>query len=44
MITHSDRFVLVDAQARIRGYYHGTEEESVQRLLADLEMLRKRGG
>jgi protein SCO1/2 len=44
MITHSDRFVLVDSQARIRGYYHGTEEESVDRLLADLDTLRKRGG
>jgi protein SCO1/2 len=39
MITHSDRFVLVDARGRIRGYYHGTEEESVERLVADVERL-----
>ncbi len=41
LITHSDRFVILDPQARIRGYYHGTEEDSVRRLAADLErMLR----
>jgi protein SCO1 len=39
LITHSDRFVLVDRQARIRGYYHGTESESVRRLLEDIEGL-----
>ncbi len=37
LITHSDRFVLVDRQGRIRGYYHGLEEDDVDRLLADLE-------
>jgi len=37
LITHSDRFVLVDRQGRIRGYYHGLEEEDVDRLLRDLE-------
>jgi protein SCO1/2 len=42
MITHSDRFVLVDARGRIRGYYHGTDEESVERLLADLGALQGR--
>ena len=41
MITHSDRFVLVDRRGRIRGYYHGTEDESVARLLDDLAKLRK---
>ncbi len=40
LITHSDRFVLVDGDLQIRGYYHGTEEESVQRLLADVQTLR----
>lgn len=39
LITHSDRFVLVDRQGRIRGYYHGTEPESVEVLLGDLERL-----
>lgn len=40
LITHSDRFVLVDPEGRIRGYYHGTDEESVARLVQDLESLR----
>jgi len=38
-IIHSDRFVLVDRQGRIRGYYHGTEEEGVAQLLKDLKKL-----
>ncbi len=40
LITHSDRFVLVDAQLNIRGYYHGTDDESVQQLLKDLKTLK----
>jgi protein SCO1/2 len=39
-ITHSDRFVLVDAQLRIRGYYHGTEDEGLAALERDLHALR----
>jgi protein SCO1/2 len=38
-ITHSDRFVLVDPQLRIRGYYHGTDPESVARLEEDMKLL-----
>jgi protein SCO1 len=44
LITHSDRFVLVDPAGRIRGYYHGAEEESVARLVADLARLRSGAG
>ncbi|MGH9868892.1 MAG: SCO family protein [Candidatus Polarisedimenticolia bacterium] len=40
-VTHSERFVLVDPAGRIRGYYHGTDEDSVRRLAEDLETLRK---
>jgi protein SCO1/2 len=39
MITHSDRFVLVDASGRLRAYYHGTESAAVQQILRDLPML-----
>lgn len=39
-ITHSDRFVLVDRQLRIRGYYHGTEAPDVARLARDALALR----
>lgn len=34
-IAHSDRFVLVDREGRIRGYYRGTDDESVERLRVD---------
>ncbi len=36
---HSSRFVLVDRQARIRGYYHSNEDESLQRLRRDARVL-----
>ncbi len=39
LITHSDRFVLVDRQARIRGYYHGSDREAVAALVDDIEAL-----
>ena len=39
-ITHSDRFVLVDRQLRIRGYYHGTDAADVARLARDAVALR----
>ena len=38
-IIHSNRFVLVDRQARIRGYYDGTDAESVKLLLRDIKKL-----
>ncbi len=36
---HSDRFILVDRQGRIRGYYNGTDEKQVARLIADIRRL-----
>jgi protein SCO1/2 len=39
-ITHSDRFVLVDRELRIRGYYHGGDAEDVERLAGDATALR----
>jgi cytochrome oxidase Cu insertion factor (SCO1/SenC/PrrC family) len=41
LITHSDRFVLIDPEGTIRGYYHGTDEEAVDRLIEDLRRLRR---
>lgn len=41
-ILHSDRFVLVDRQGRIRGYYHGTDDESVAQLGRDAVALAAR--
>jgi protein SCO1/2 len=44
LITHSDRFVLVDGSLRIRGYYHGTEPDAVERVLEDLGRLGESPG
>jgi len=38
-ILHSTRFVLVDSQGRIRGYYDGFDEESMKKLEQDLRAL-----
>ena len=35
-ITHSPRFILVDAQSKIRGYYDGTSDDDVRKLLLDV--------
>jgi cytochrome oxidase Cu insertion factor (SCO1/SenC/PrrC family) len=39
LITHSDRFVLLDRDLHIRGYYHGTDEASVAQLQRDIREL-----
>lgn len=41
LITHSDRFVLVDRQLRIRGYYRPVEEGARDRLLGDVRALMR---
>ncbi len=38
-IIHSGRFALVDRQARIRGYYHGTDWASLERLKENVKIL-----
>jgi protein SCO1/2 len=38
-IAHSTRFVLVDKEGEIRGYYSGTEDDDMQRLSADARKL-----
>jgi len=38
-ITHSSRFVLVDRQGQIRGYYSGVDEEELKRLSEDVKTL-----
>lgn len=39
VIAHSDRFVLVDAAGRIRGYYDSNDPRALDELLADLRRL-----
>ena len=41
MIAHSPRFVLVDKEARIRGYYDSRELEAFVRLQNDIDTLVK---
>lgn len=43
LITHSDRFVLVDENSQIRGYYRGTDDDVVARLKDDLDRLKRHG-
>jgi protein SCO1/2 len=38
-ILHSTRFVLVDGEGRIRGYYDGEDEKAMGRLVRDLKAL-----
>jgi protein SCO1 len=38
---HSGAFLLIDKEGRLRGKYDGTVEEDVNRLLADIDRLRK---
>jgi protein SCO1 len=38
---HTENFVLVDPQHRLRGFYDGTSEQDVDRLISDLRKLLK---
>ena len=38
---HSGAFLLIDKSGRIRGKYDGTKEEDVNRLIGDIEKLRR---
>ncbi|MEE4166853.1 MAG: SCO family protein [Desulfocapsaceae bacterium] len=40
---HSGSFCLVDQSGRIRGYYRGTEKESVDQLIVDIKRLLNEG-
>jgi protein SCO1/2 len=39
-ILHQGFFILIDKQKRIRGIYNGLKDEDVQRLIADVKILR----
>lgn len=38
---HTENFVLVDKEKRIRGFYDGTNTESVDQLIEDIEILQQ---
>jgi protein SCO1/2 len=43
VMTHSTRFILVDRQGKIRGYYDSEGEESLKKLLKDVRWLLRPG-
>jgi len=40
-LQHSTRFVLVDQQSRIRGYYDTSESQTIPRLISDIYALAR---
>ena len=38
---HTENFILIDKKKRIRGFYDGTDSEEIERLLDDIEILKK---
>ncbi len=40
-MVHTENFMLIDKKRQIRGFYDGTNEEDIDRLLNDLEILKK---
>ena len=38
---HTENFILVDKERRIRGTYNGTSKEEIERLMADLRILQQ---
>jgi len=38
---HTENFVLIDPQQRIRGYYDGTQREDMNKILSDIDILRQ---
>lgn len=40
-MVHTENFMLIDKKRQIRGYYDGTKKDEIQRLLKDIETLKK---
>ena len=40
-MVHTENFVLVDPQKRVRGFYDGTKKEEITRLIDDIRQLEK---
>lgn len=38
---HTENFILVDKQKRIRGFYDGTDVDAIEELLQDIEILKR---
>lgn len=42
-LVHTENFVLIDPQRRIRGFYDGTDPVAIESLLEDIAILKKEG-
>ena len=42
-LVHTENFVLIDTQKRIRGFYDGTQEKEMDRILHDIGVLQNQG-
>ncbi|MCB0469821.1 MAG: SCO family protein, partial [Flavobacteriaceae bacterium] len=40
-MVHTENFMLIDKKRQIRGFYDGTKKEDIDRLLKDIERLKK---
>jgi protein SCO1/2 len=38
-MVHTENFILVDEQRRVRGFYDGTKKEDIKRLIEDINFL-----
>ncbi len=38
---HTEQFILIDKEKRIRGYYDGTDEKEIQQIIKDVNILKK---
>jgi len=38
---HTEQFILVDKERRIRGYYDGTDKEEMQKIITDIALLKE---
>ncbi len=38
---HTENFILVDPEKRIRGFYDGTDTQAMETLLSDIQLLKK---
>ena len=42
-LVHTENFVLIDTQKRIRGFYDGTQAQEMERILHDIDVLQNQG-
>jgi len=38
---HTENFILIDKKRRIRGFYDGTNREDIDKLMGDIEILKR---